>query len=138
MNMNCSKSWTPSSQFPLVKRNGLLDGIKQRLQRLPNHQMSENKESKFRNRTESTRAGSTPCVLAILTRASTFSRVLTRYPIIFAAFAARCAGVAVLTVCTSIGGGYIADQNWRRNSLAAVWQVVICRKSPSGISSLIE
>lgn len=81
------------------------------------------------------RPGSIPSRLAEMASASTFSRVLPRYPIIFAAFAAFCAGEAAERICPSVTGGYMDSQNWRRNSLAAVWHVVNWRKRLSGMSS---
>lgn len=86
-----------------------------------------------------TRSLSTPSALALCTSASTFSGVLARYPAIFATFVALCAALAGAPPAdwsASDRGGYIADQNWRRNSLAAVWQVVIWRRMGSGISSV--
>ena len=82
------------------------------------------------------RPGSTPSRLAATTSASTFSWVFPRYPIILAALAAFCAGEAADRICPSVTGGYIDNQNWRRNSLAAVWHVVNWRKRPSGMSSV--
>lgn len=87
-------------------------------------------------RTTCMRPGSTPSRFAERTSASTFSCVLLRYPIILAALAAFCAGEAAERICPSVTDGYIDNQNWRRNSLAAVWHVVNWRKRPSGMSSV--
>lgn len=57
------------------------------------------------------RPGSTPSFLAAMISASTFSCVLPRYPIIFAAFAAFCAGEAAESICPSVTGGYMDSQN---------------------------
>jgi hypothetical protein len=70
--------------------------------------------------TISTLDASTPSAFADLIRESTFSCVFARYPTIFVAFAAFCAGVDGARTGASDGGGYTAAQNCRKNSFAAV------------------